>query len=104
MSTQPLLAETPRVDEPRGVPTFSDALTRVAVEHLPVIVRRDGADLAAVVPLEYLDFVREALARQEVEKQAALIDWDRAVKTLRPPQSWLDDNDNPFEPDEEPAP
>jgi hypothetical protein len=104
MSTQPLLAEPPRVDEPRESQAFSEALTRVAVERLPVIVRRDGEDLAAVVPLEHLELLRETLARQEVEKLAARINWDQAVKTLRAPQSWFDNGDNPCEPDEESAP
>jgi prevent-host-death family protein len=77
-------------------------LTRVAADRRPVIVRRNGTDLAAVVPLEHLELLQEVIARQEVERLAAAIDWDRAVQTLRPPQHWFDDDDNPFEP-EEPA-
>jgi hypothetical protein len=50
--------------------------------------------------LQYLHALDEALARQEAEKQAAQIDWGRAVQTLRPPESWLDDDDNPFESEE----
>jgi hypothetical protein len=69
-----------------------------------VIVRRNGADLAAVIPLQHLELVREVLARQEVEMLAAQIDWERAGKTLRPPQKWLDDTDNPFEPEDAPKP
>ena len=61
-------------------------------------------DLAAVIPLQHLELVREILAGQEVEKRAAQIDWDRARKTLRPPQEWFDDTDNPFAPEEESAP
>jgi hypothetical protein len=49
-----------------------------------------------------LDFVQEILARQEVERLAAEIDWKRAPKKLWPPQLWFDAEDNPFEP-EEPA-
>ena len=79
-------------------------LSRVAAAGRPVIVRRNGEDLAAVIPLEQLEMVREILARQEVERSAARIEWSRATKTLRPPQSWFDDEeDNPFEPDEERA-
>ena len=63
-----------------------------------------GADLAAIIPLEHLELVREILARQEVEKQAAQIPWERAPKTLRPPQEWFDETDNPFEPEEGTAP
>ena len=47
--------------------------------------------------------MREVLAWQEVEKLAGQIDWDSAVKRLRPPQTWFDDNADPFAP-EEPAP
>jgi hypothetical protein len=105
MAVPTSLDELGRVDEPRAAPEFSKALTQVAAERRPVIVRRDGSDLAAVIPLEYLELVREALAREEVERQAAQLDWCRARDTLRPPQSWFDDEaDNPFEPDEEAAP
>jgi hypothetical protein len=99
MASQPLLDEPGRIEEPRESPEFSDALTRVAADRRPVIVRRGGADLAAVIPLEYLDLLREVLARQEAERLAAGIDWERALKASRPPQAWFDDDDNPFEPD-----
>jgi len=93
----PQIDEPSRIDEPRAAPEFSDALTRVAAEHRPVIVRRNGADLAAVIPLEYLELVREVLARQEVEQFAAQIDWERARPVPPPPQAWFDDmGDNPF--------
>jgi hypothetical protein len=69
-----------------------------------MIVRRNGEDLAAVVPLEHLELLREALARQEVEKRAARIDWDNSKQIPRPPQAWFDDDDNPFEPEEESTP
>jgi hypothetical protein len=105
MTFPSLPAEPGRIDEPRAAPEFSDALTRVAAEHRPVIVRRDGEDLAALIPLEYLDLVREALARQEVEQVAGQIDWERARPVPRPPQAWFDDEeDYPFEPEKEPAP
>ena len=102
MSVQSLLTEPGRVDEPRVAQEYSDMLSRVVAQGKPVIVCRDGADLAAVIPLEDLETVREILARQHVEKLATQIDWDRARQPLRPPQEWLDDSDNPFEP--EPAP
>jgi prevent-host-death family protein len=105
MTLPSALDELGRVDEPRAAQEFSDVLTQVAAERRPVIVRRNGEDLAAVIPLEYLELVRELLARQEVEGLAAQIDWNRAGESLRPPQSWFDDeDDNPFEPEEEPAP
>jgi PHD/YefM family antitoxin component YafN of YafNO toxin-antitoxin module len=104
MSAPSVPSELDRVDEPRVAEGYSDVLNRVATERRPVIVQRNGADLAAVIPLEYLEPLREVLAWQRAEKLAAEIDWDRAVKTLRPPQSWFDDNDNPFEPEEQSAP
>jgi PHD/YefM family antitoxin component YafN of YafNO toxin-antitoxin module len=99
MPVPPLLGEPGRVDEPQAVQAYSQVLTQVAAERRPVIVRRNGVDLAAVIPLEYLELLREAVARQEAEELAAQIDWSRAKK-LRPPQAWFDDQDNPFESEE----
>ena len=39
---------------------------------------RNGEDLAAVIPLEHLERVREILAGQEVERSAAEVDWTRS--------------------------
>jgi prevent-host-death family protein len=100
MSVPSALTELYRVDEPQEAGEYSDVLNRVAKEHRPIVVRRDGADLAAVIPLEHLEVLREALAWHEAEKLAAQIDWDRVVKTHKPPQSWFDgDEPKPFEPD-----
>ncbi len=97
MTAHILLAEPGRVEEPHAVQEYSDVLSRVAREGRPVIVRRGGADLAAVIPLEHLEFIRELLARQDVERLAKEIDWDRAVRALRPHPSWLDgDEPKPF--------
>ena len=102
--TVPFLLEEPgRVDEPGAAQGYSAVLTKVAVERRAVIVRRNGEDLAAVIPLEHLELLREAVARQEVEKLAAQIDWDQTRHT-QPPQAWYDDDDNPFEPEGELAP
>ena len=103
--TVPSLLEEPgRVDEPQGAQEYAAVLTQVVAAGRPVLVRRNGEDLAAVVPLEHLALVREILAHHNVERLAAEIDWTRAGATLRPPQAWLDDeDDNPFEPEEEPA-
>jgi PHD/YefM family antitoxin component YafN of YafNO toxin-antitoxin module len=103
MASEPFLEEPLRVDEPSSSQEFSAALTRTATDHRPVIVRRDGEDLAVLIPLEYLDVLREALARQEAERLASQIDWDWAVKNLPPPQEWFNADDNPFEPEEEPS-
>jgi prevent-host-death family protein len=91
------MAQSSILDEPGVAQGYSEVLTRVAAEQKPVIVRRNGEDLAAVIPLEHLELVREVLARQEVESLAAQIDWERARKTLRPPQEWFDgDEPKPF--------
>jgi len=102
MTVPSLLEEPGRVEEPRAAQEFSAVFTQVAAERRPVIVRRNGEDLAAVIPLEHLEMLREAVARQEVERLAAQVPGDRA--TPRPPQAWFDDEDNPFEPEEERAP
>lgn len=103
MTVPSLLEELGRVNEPQAAEGYADVLSQVVAAGRPVIVRRNGEDLAAVVPLEHLELVREILAHQEVERRAAQIDWTRAPKTLQPPQSWFNDDDNPFEPEEEPA-
>jgi len=104
MTVRSLLREPGRVDEPQATREYAEVLTRVAADGKPVIIRRNGADLAAVIPVEHLELAREILAREEVEKLAQQIDWRPARQTLRPPQCWFDDTDNPFEPEEEPAP
>jgi prevent-host-death family protein len=97
MPVQGTLLEPGRVDEPRAAEEYSDVLTQVASDHRPVIVRRNGADLAAVVPLEHLELLQDLLARQEAERMAAQLDWDRLVKTSPPPQAWFDgDEPKPF--------
>lgn len=93
-----------RIDEPRVADEYAAVFSQVATGHRAVIVRRNGQDLAAVVPLEHLELISEELARQEVEKKAARLLWDRLPNTLRPPQSWFDDEeDNPFESEEKPV-
>ncbi len=85
------------VDEPQGAQDYADVLSRVAADGTPVIVRRGGADLAAVIPLEHLELLQDVLARQEAERLAARLDWDRLVKASPPPQSWFDrDEPKPF--------
>ncbi len=102
--SQSLLEEPGRVDEPAAAQEYADVLGQVAAGGRPVIVRRNGEDLAAVIPLEQLHLLREILARQNVEASAAQIDWSLAKTTLRLPQSWFDDeDDNPFEPEQESA-
>ena len=100
----PLTSELGRIDEPRVADEYAAVFSQVATGHRAVIVRRNGQDLAAVVPLEHLELISEELARQEVEKKAARLPWDRLPNTLRPPQSWFDDEeDNLFESEEKPV-
>ena len=103
MTSPSLLEEPGRVDEPQAADGYAAVLTQVVAAGRPVIVRRNGEDLAAVIPLEHLDLIREILGYQQVERSAAEVDWTRS-KALQPPQAWFDDQaDNPFEPEEEPA-
>jgi hypothetical protein len=84
---KPLQKELDCVDEPAATQRYAEGLSRVAAAGRPVIVRRNGEDLAAVTPLEQLEMVREVLVGQEVERSASPIEWSRATKTLRPLQS-----------------
>ncbi len=90
MPGESFLTEPAHVDEPCEAAEFSDVLSRVASDHRPVIVRRNGEALAVLIPLEHFELLREVLARQDVEQLAAQIDWDRLVKTHPPAQEWFD--------------
>lgn len=97
MIVQSLMSEPARVAEPAAAQEFSDALTQVVADGKPVIVCRNGADLAAVIPLEHLELVREAVARGQLDDLASQIDWEQARKKLRPPQAWFEgDEPKPF--------
>jgi hypothetical protein len=84
------LSELNHVDEPEQAREYADVLSRVAAERQPVIVRRGGTDLAAVVPLEYLELMRDVLTRQEAQRLATEVDWEPLLKTSRPPQNWFE--------------
>jgi hypothetical protein len=96
LMTLPVL--TPgHVDEPQATQEYAAVLSRVAADRVPIIVRRGGADLAAIVPLEYLELLQDVLARQEAERLAAERDWDQLVRTSPPPQAWFEgDEPKPF--------
>lgn len=104
MNTPTFLCEPGRVDEPRAAQDYAAVLSQVATERRALIVRRDGADLAAVVPLEQLELLQEILAREEAEKMARELDAARIGKSTPPPQLWFDETDNPFEATEESPP
>ena len=97
MSISAIMSEPSHVDEPDGAPGYSAVLTQVAAGGQPVIVRRNGQDLAAVIPLEHLELLRELVSRQDVEMLAGRIDWDRLLQTHRPSQKWFDGEESkPF--------
>jgi len=91
------LQEPTHVDEPHEVQDYADVLTRVALERQAVVVRRDGADVAAIIPLEYLEVLNEALAMEEAQRMLKEMDLSRLAKENPPPQSWFDgDEPKPF--------
>lgn len=91
------LREPSRLDEPCELQEYLDVISRVAAGRELVIVRRDGEDVAAIVPLECLAMIREAIAREELERLTKTIDWKALAKTSPPPQAWFDrDEPKPF--------
>jgi hypothetical protein len=91
------LQEPSRLDEPQQAQEYADVLSRVAADHQAVILRRGGTDLAAIIPLEYLEVLLDTLAMQEAERISAALNWDGLVKANPPPQEWFDrDEPKPF--------
>jgi hypothetical protein len=91
------LQEPSHVDEPQQAKEYADVPSRVAADKQAVIVRRGGADLAAVVPLELLEFLQDAFAMEKAERMAAAMDLEQFVKDHPPPQIWFDrDEPKPF--------
>ena len=85
------------VDESEVVDHYADVLTGVAASQQAVIVRRGGADLAAVVPMRYLELMEDAVLQRKIEQLSASIDWKRAAISSPPPQAWFDgDEPKPF--------
>jgi hypothetical protein len=92
-----LLSEPDHVDEPQQVQDYWGLVSRVAATQHPVIVRRGGADVAAVIPVEYLELLREFLAQQEAEQRAAQVDWAQMAQVSPPPSQWFEgDEPKPF--------
>jgi hypothetical protein len=91
------LLNPPHIDEPHDAQEYAEMLGSVAANGQAVIVQRDGADLAAVIPLVYLDLLRDMVAREEAEALAATINWDRVVKEHPPNKEWFErDEPKPF--------
>ena len=92
-----LLQQPEKVDEPVGAQGYADMLSRVATEGQPVIVQREGNDLAAIVPLAYLEELLDKLAMEEAQQILKKLDWEKVRETCRPPQEWFDrDEPKPF--------
>ncbi len=84
------------VEEPHRAQEYADVFNRAAMKHQTVVVRRRGVALAAVISLEHLQLLQDAIARQEAERLAAKIDWSRFANAV-PPEQWLDgDEPKPF--------
>ena len=82
--------EPTHVDEPDVAAGYAAVLSQVAEQGQPVIVRRDGEDFAAVIPLEHLELMRDLLARQEAERLAGQLNWPKLVAQNPPPQHWFE--------------
>lgn len=95
MTTQ--LQEPSRVNEPQQATGYAEMISKVAAEGKALVVCRDGAEVAAIVPMEFLESVQDALARERALEMSRNLDWDRLVKENPPPQSWFDgDEPKPF--------
>jgi prevent-host-death family protein len=97
MPKSTLLSEPDHVDEPQKVQEYRGLVSRVAATHQPVIVRRGGADVVAVITVEDLELLRELLAQHEAEQLAAQVDWAQVAQVSPPPQRWFEEDDpKPF--------
>ncbi len=91
------LYEPSHVDEPINAHDYANVLSRVAADHQAVIMQRGGADLVAIIPLDYLEVLLDTLAMQEAERMSGELDWDALRKAKTPPQEWFDrDEPKPF--------
>lgn len=97
MPKHTLLSEPDHVDEPQKVQEYWGIVSRVAATHQPVIVRRGGTDVAAVIAVEHLELLRELLSQHEAEQLAAQVDWAQMAQMSPPPQQWFEGNEpKPF--------
>ncbi|MCI0361859.1 MAG: type II toxin-antitoxin system Phd/YefM family antitoxin [Planctomycetaceae bacterium] len=95
----PIINEPGHIDEPEQAGEYAAVLSRVAAKGEPVIVRRNGTDLAAVVSLEHLELMREVLAGQEAEKLAAELDLERLARVSAPRAAWFAATEPPSKPE-----
>lgn len=91
------LPEPSYVDEPREAKEYAELVTRVSTEHRAVVVRRNGEDVAAIVPLDCLESLREEAIMAELQLRLRKMDLARMAKDNPPPQEWFDrDEPKPF--------
>lgn len=97
MDSLAAMHEPRHLDESQLATGYADVLSQVAADQRPVIVQRDGIDVAAVVPVEYLEAIRDSLARQEAERLAARMDWRQKVADAVPARHWFEEDEpKPF--------
>lgn len=85
------------INESQLAAGYAEVLNQVASQQQPIIVRRNGENLAALVSIEHLELIRDSLARQEAERLAAALDWKLIVAQHKPPQHWFEDGEpKPF--------
>jgi PHD/YefM family antitoxin component YafN of YafNO toxin-antitoxin module len=89
-----MIQEPEKIDEPAEAKGYADVISRVAADGQPVIVRREGNDLAAIVPLSYLEELIDKIAMEEAQRMLKKLDLPRLARDNPPPQSWFD-NDEP---------
>ncbi len=91
METSAAMNAPRHMDESLLAADYADVLSQVAADQRPVVVQRDGIDIAAVIPVEYLAVIRDSLARQEAERLAEGIDWSQKAGSMSPPQHWFEE-------------
>jgi hypothetical protein len=89
-----VIQQPEKVDEPAEAKGYADVISRVASEGQAVILRREGHDLAAIVPLAFLEELIDKRAMEEAQRKLRKLDLPRIAKENPPPQSWFD-NDEP---------
>jgi PHD/YefM family antitoxin component YafN of YafNO toxin-antitoxin module len=91
------LYEPNRVDEPRQAEEYADVISKVVTEKHAVMLRREGADAAVIIPLDQWEILAEALAMEECQRLLKTMNLREMAKSNPPPQAWFDiDEPKPF--------
>jgi hypothetical protein len=92
-----ILQERTHVDEPQQLQEYVDVVSQAASQKKTVVLHRDGTELAAIVPLEYLEELEDALAMAEAQRILKTLDLPKLARENPPPQEWFDrDEPKPF--------